>query len=146
MLEIFSSRGITIDNTEHFTKVLGLVKDRCTLLSDFYDQAHYFYEPPSSYDEESVRPKWDNNKKDFFVQYCQRLDAGEIHDLPANVFETIFKDLATEKNIKMGELQMIFRVILVGSKTGPGVFAIAETIGRDATIERIENALKVFHA
>ena len=146
VLEIFASRGISVDDSEYLNKVMNLVRDRCTLLSDFYDQGHYFYQPPSSYDEESVRPKWDDNKKDFFVQYCQRLDAGEIHELPANVFETIFKDLATEKNIKVGELQMIFRVILVGSKTGPGVFVIAETIGRDATIERIENALKVFAA
>ena len=61
-----------------------------------------------------------------------------------SAYETIFKDLATEKNIKVGELQMIFRIMLVGSKMGPAVFVITESIGKDATIERIENALKVF--
>lgn len=142
--DMFSLKGIPIGDDTYFNKVLDLVKDRCTLLTDFYEQAHYFYLAPSVFDEVSVRSKWDDNKKDFFVEYCHRLDTGEIQDLPANVFETIFKDLATEKNIKVGELQMIFRVILVGSKTGPGVFTIAETIGKDATIGRIENALTLF--
>ena len=52
----------------------------------------------------------------------------------------------TEKNSKVGELQMILRVFLVGSKMGPGLFIIAETIGKLNTLERIENALKVFEA
>ena len=143
--EIFSAKNISISDEIYFTKVLNLVKDRCYLLTDFYDQAAYFFIPPQEYDEASVKPKWDENKKDFFKEYCNRLsESGNIELLPFSVYETIFKDLATERNIKVGELQMIFRVMLVGSKTGPAVFVIAETIGRDATIERIENALEVF--
>jgi glutamyl-tRNA synthetase len=34
--------------------------------------------------------------------------------------------------------------MLVGAKFGPGVFEIASTIGKEATIERIEKALEVF--
>ena len=56
------------------------------------------------------------------------------------------KQIATEKNSKVGELQMILRVFLVGSKMGPGLFIIAETIGKTNTLQRIENALKVFVA
>ena len=143
--EIFAAKNIIISDEIYFTKVLNLVKDRCHLLTDFYDQAAYFFISPEVYDEASVKPKWDESKKDFFKQYCNRLlELANIEYLPFTVYETIFKDLATEKNIKVGELQMILRVMLVGSKTGPAVFVIAETIGSDATIERIENALKVF--
>jgi glutamyl-tRNA synthetase len=143
--EVFSAKGITVDDESYFIKVLEMVKDRCTLLTDFYEQAHYFYVPPAAWDEASVKPKWDENKAGFFSEYCNRLlETAQLENLPAAVFETIFKELSTEKNIKVGELQMIFRVMLVGSKTGPGVFVIAETIGRDAVLERIENALKVF--
>ena len=41
---------------------------------------------------------------------------------------------------------MIFRVMLVGSKMGPGVFVIAETIGKAETVLRIEKGIKIFHA
>ncbi len=143
--EVFNAKSIAIDDEIYFLKVLELVKDRCTLLTDFYDQAHYFYVPPTVYDAASVKPKWDEGKAGFFREYSHRLlETAQLEQLPMAVFETIFKDLASETNIKLGELQMIFRVMLVGSKTGPGVFVIAETIGRDATVERIENALSTF--
>ena len=142
--DFFAAEGIIVDDEPYFSKVLELVKDRSTLLPDFYEHAYYFFIPPASYDIASVKPKWDEGKQDFFKEYCNRLLETNMEHLPSTVFETIFKDLATEKNIKVGELQMIFRVMLVGSKTGPGVFIISETIGKDATLERIENALKVF--
>jgi glutamyl-tRNA synthetase len=52
--------------------------------------------------------------------------------------------LATEKNIKPGELQLPFRIMLVGGKFGPPVFEIAATIGKEETIKRITNALGLF--
>ncbi|MEO7307745.1 MAG: glutamate--tRNA ligase, partial [Ferruginibacter sp.] len=58
--------------------------------------------------------------------------------------ETAFKNLATEKDIKPGELQMILRVMLVGTKMGPGVFVIAETIGKEESLSRIKKALIIF--
>ena len=41
---------------------------------------------------------------------------------------------------------MIMRIILVGSKIGPGVFAIAETIGKAETTVRVEKAVVHFSA
>ena len=58
--------------------------------------------------------------------------------------ENTFRELATEKNIKVGDLQMILRVMLVGMKMGPGVFIIADTIGRESTIKRIQFAVALF--
>ena len=67
-----------------------------------------------------------------------------ISNWESGVLEESFKELATEKNIKPGELQMPLRVMLVGGKFGPPVFVIAENIGKTETIKRIENALNVF--
>ena len=54
------------------------------------------------------------------------------------------RNLVAEKNIKPGELLLPMRIMLVGGKFGPAVFQVAELIGRDETIKRIENALKQF--
>jgi glutamyl-tRNA synthetase len=142
--EIFEANGIIINDDEQFAGILELVKERCTLLTDFYDQAVFFYQSPVAYDEASVKPKWDESKYDFFKELISSNNL--IPDWDLNSIETAFKNLATEKNIKLGELQMIFRVILVGTKMGPGVFVIAETIGRTETAGRIEKALVSFSA
>ncbi|MBC7867988.1 MAG: glutamate--tRNA ligase, partial [Gloeobacteraceae cyanobacterium ES-bin-316] len=93
-------------------------------------------------DTDAVKPKWNEEKVEFFKACTTGMPAADNWE--ALAIETAFKDLASEKNIKMGELQMIFRVMLVGSKIGPGVFVIAAAIGREQTVERIENALKIF--
>lgn len=142
--EIFKENGIVINDDAHFTKILDLVKERCTLLTDFFEQASFFYQSPSGYDEASVAPKWDAGKQDYFSELISRYNTSSDWDL--NSIETAFKTLATEKNIKVGELQMIMRIILVGSKMGPGVFVIAETIGKAETISRVEKALARFSA
>ena len=58
--------------------------------------------------------------------------------------ENIFKETATELTIKPGELQLPFRIMLVGGKFGPPVFNIAEILGKEETISRIKKALTVF--
>ena len=82
------------------------------------------------------------SKKEYFHLLTNQLNQLESWD-PLSI-EAIFKQIATEKNIKVGELQMIFRVFLVGSKIGPGVFIIAAAIGKMVTLQRIENAMKIF--
>jgi glutamyl-tRNA synthetase len=55
-----------------------------------------------------------------------------------------FKKLAVLKDIKPGELQLPFRIMLVGGKFGPPVFEIAALLGKSETIQRIDKALLIF--
>jgi glutamyl-tRNA synthetase len=141
---IFADNGIEVSDETFFLSVVDLVKDRCTLLPDFVQQAGYFFSAPQTLDTEAVKPKWNDAKKDFFTEYIQQLTALPTWDMAS--IETSFKDLATAKTIKPGELQLPMRIMLVGGKFGPAVFTIAEMIGKDETIARIKNALSIFEA
>jgi glutamyl-tRNA synthetase len=138
----FAQKGVTIDNEEKFIKVLELVKDRCTLLTDFWQQASFFFVTPKTLDVASVKPKWNEDKAMFFDILSEKFTLLEEWTI-ANI-ETLFKETAAEKNIKMGELQAPFRIMLVGGKFGPTVFDIAALIGRAETIKRIKAALLQF--
>jgi glutamyl-tRNA synthetase len=92
------------------------------------------FKNPLTIDTEAVKPKWNEEKQLFFQELSNVLDAITVWD--AVNIETAFKELALIKNIKVGELQLPFRVMLVGGKYGPAVFQIAEIIGKDETIQR----------
>lgn len=136
---ILESRGAVINNDTLLEKVITLVKDRCTLMTEFYDQSKFFFETPTGLDLPAVKPKWTADKEQFFVTAIEKFES--LADWKAAEAELLFKNLATEKNIKPGEVLMPLRVMLVGGKFGPGVFDIAETIGKKETITRINNAL-----
>lgn len=141
VMQVLNQHEIQTDNNSYLLNVISMVKDRCILFSDFYTQSAYFFRATSEIDIESIKPKWTNEKIDFFQTFiakCQHINNWSLVEI-----ETTFKELATEKNIKVGELQLPFRIMLVGGKFGPGVFHIAEAIGKESTLLRIEKVLDI---
>lgn len=140
--EFFSAKGIKIENDSYFEKILDIVKDRCTLLSDFWEHSFFFFEAPKEFDTAPVLAKWNNTKRSFFETFAGSLKT--VNDWSAASVETLFRQLAEEAAIKPGELQLPLRIMLVGGKFGPPVFNIAEILGKNETINRIERALPAF--
>jgi len=66
--------------------------------------------------------------------------------LVATDTEIAFKVLTEENGFKIGDVMLPFRIMLVGGKFGPHVFDIAALLGKDETINRIEQALVAFTA
>ena len=141
--QILEDRGVIVKDEAFLLKVIDLVKERCTLLPDFYQQSSYFFEQPKEYDLNAVKPKWTDAKTDFYKALIAMLNKSEI-SIEAAAFEEQFKKLAEEKAIKAGELMLPFRIMLVGGKFGPHVFDIAALLGKEETIRRIEKALAEF--
>ena len=138
---IFKNNGLTVNNDNYFHTILNLVKDRCTLLTDFYEQAGYFFKAPTAIDSASILPKWTAEKTAFFEAYINVLLNVPTWDAAAA--EEAFKLLAASHNIKPGELQLPMRIMLVGGKFGPGVFEIAFHIGRENTVSRLQQGLQL---
>jgi glutamyl-tRNA synthetase len=66
-----------------------------------------------------------------------------LPDWNAMEIENSFKLHAAAAGIKPGELQLPFRIMLVGGKFGPPVFEIASKIGKVNTLRRINHVLKM---
>jgi glutamyl-tRNA synthetase len=141
VIPVFRQNDISAENHPQLAKIIDLVKDRCTLLTDFYEHAVYFFQKPteSNIDWPSFQPKWNDAKTDFFIAFIQK--TLEIENWEAAAIEASFKALAAEKAIKIGEVMLPFRIMLVGGKFGPAVFDIAAVLGSEETIERLELAL-----
>jgi glutamyl-tRNA synthetase len=122
-------------------KVAALIKDRCTLLTDIWPNSYFFFETPTEIDTDSIKPKWNEAKTAFFKEVIELFNSAP--EWNGHELENKFKELATAKNIKPGEVLLPLRIMLVGKKMGPGVFEIAEIIGKEETIKRINNVLTV---
>jgi glutamyl-tRNA synthetase len=138
---ILESHGIT-PSDEDILRMIDMIKDRCTLLTDFYVQGCFLFKAPEAFDEAAVMPKWDAGKTAFFSDWSLKLKDLALWDTAS--IENSCKEAAAAGQIKIGEIQMIFRIMLVGSKMGPAVFAIAERLGREETLNRIQKASKLF--
>ena len=137
--KIFEERNISGFDETRLDKIIELIKDRCTLLTEFWDQGSFFFVAPSEIDTSPILPKWNENKNQFFVELIRAysfMNTWEIIDI-----EHTFKELAAASKLKPGELMLPFRIMLVGGKFGPGVFDISALLGKEETMKRIEHAL-----
>jgi glutamyl-tRNA synthetase len=141
---ILEEKGILEMNTDYLTQVISFVKDRCTLLNDFYTQSVFFFQSPATFDLEAVKPKWNAEKANFFQVWMDEI--GLLSEWNAPAIENRFKEIATIHQIKAGELQMPYRIMLVGGKYGPAVFLISELIGVKDCQERIKHFLNLMGA
>ena len=142
VMEVLLAAGVLVSDTIRLDKVIELVKDRCTLLPDFVQHAGFFFKTPGTLDADAVKPKWNEEKKNFFIEWMGRLTLLPVWE--NSTIENSFKELVVQKNIKAGDLQAPLRIMLVGGKFGPPVMQIAELLGKEETILRINNALKIF--
>ncbi len=139
---ILEGKGIAVNADAYLIKVIDTVKDRCTLLPDFYQQAGYFFIVPAVYDLAAVKPKWTDTKTDFFSALITRFT--EAPSWEAMHLEIEFKYLLEETGFKIGDVMLPLRIMLVGGKFGPHVFDIAALLGKEETINRINLALEAF--
>ena len=120
-------------------KVSSAIKERCTLLTDIWPNSFFFFESPKDIDTASIKPKWTKEKSAFFHEAIHLFNESSNWSAPS--LETAFKELAASKNIKAGDVLLPLRIMLVGQKMGPGVFDIAEIIGKTETSNRIAHVI-----
>jgi glutamyl-tRNA synthetase len=133
--------GISISSEAYLDNVITLVKERCSLLTDFTSQSSFFFNTPASFDIDSVKPKWNEAKQQFFAELVLNYEL--CSDWQATTLENNLKEIAATMDLKPGELMLPLRIMLVGGKYGPGVFDIAKMIGKEETIKRMKAFLSL---
>src|SRR5690606_19495819 len=107
---------------KHLESVLALVKDRLTLLTDFWDNASFFFKEPDTYDLDAILKRWNDEKTAFFTDIIGGFEAFEPWH--SEELESFYKLAIQASGMKMGELMLPLRIMLVGGKFGPHVFDI----------------------
>jgi glutamyl-tRNA synthetase len=138
--KIFDQVGLSASD-DKLEKVIALVKERCSVLTDFVEQAKFFFQTPQQWDLDAIKPKWNDAKQAFFGDAITYFQNQINWDTPTDL-ENGFKELAAAKQIKAGEVLLPLRIMLVGGKFGPGVFDIASVIGKEETVTRIKTVLE----
>ncbi|CAN5408513.1 glutamate--tRNA ligase [soil metagenome] len=142
--KLFEEKGIVITDDKKFETVVELVKERCTLLPDFVQQAAFFFQLPVAIEVSAIKPKWDEKKNLFFIELIRAFELAVLWQ--HEELEKEFKEMAAAHQLKPGELMLPLRIMLVGGKFGPGVFDIAGIIGKEETVKRIQHTLALLQS
>ncbi|MBK5719599.1 glutamate--tRNA ligase [Dysgonomonas sp. Marseille-P4677] len=127
-------------NIEYVETVVGLVKERVNFVKELWDQSFFFFQSPSSYDEKVVKKRWKEDSPALMSELIDVLKG--IEDFSAHNQEEIVKAWIESKNYHLGNIMNAFRLAIVGESKGPHMFDITATIGKEATLSRLEKAIR----
>ena len=134
-LKILSQKNV-ISSQEIVEKIVALIRDRATFITDFWELSSFFFIAPTQYDEKAMKKQWKENSSEILDKIVNILSSQE--DFSSANTEHIVKEFITNNGFSLGQVMPLIRLALVGDMKGPHIFDIAEIIGKDETIKRLE--------
>jgi len=128
---------------KYIAKAIGYMKERVGFVSELWDQSFFFFTRPETYAEKNVQKFWKPDTAGLMIELIGLLDT--ISDFKSDAMEPIVLNWITQKDYKMGAVMNAFRLSLVGESKGPHLFDIAGMIGKEETILRIRQAIKILN-
>lgn len=136
---ILEQKGIKVEEFP-VQKIIDLVKDRATFISDFWELTHYFFQAPISYDPQIIKKRWKEDTPQMLEEIIQLLL--NIKEFNPIALESAIIQFIEEKQYNMGQVLNTIRLSLVGSSQGPSVFEIVSILTADETVRRIKKAIQ----
>ncbi len=121
--------------------IVKMVKERAIFVNDLWDLSQFFFIPPTEYDPKAIKKAWKEDTPNLMHELTRVLI--DITDFSSDIVSQTVKGWITGKEIGFGKIMMPLRIALVGSLQGPDLFEIASVIGKEDTIQRIENAIEI---
>jgi len=139
-LQVILKRNGIVKEDEFVVEVCGQLKERATFVKEIWEEGKYYFIPPKEYDEKIIRKKWSEKTPKFLIELKSRFEG--ISKFNSENIENEFKSFLDEKNILMGSLLPVLRLSLTGLGMGPSLFNIAELLGKEEVVNRMESAIK----
>lgn len=137
---VLKEKGISVSDTTA-AKVCGLIKERATFVSDFWELSSYFFEAPKTYDEKVAAKFWKGENPARIAALRGILSS--IDNFSAPNTEEIVHNWITSNELPMGQVMNSLRLAIVGESKGPGMFEIMAVIGKEETLRRIDAAIEI---
>lgn len=121
--------------------VVSLMKERAVFVQDIWEQGYFFFISPTSYDPKNAKKAWKEDTAKLMLELVEMYKNQE--DFKAEALQERTKAWIGEKEVGFGKVMQPLRLALVGSLQGPDLFVIAEYIGKQESIARIQKAIEV---
>lgn len=142
LVPILEKQGFPVESKsrEWLTRMTEICREKLTTLNDIVALTDYFFVEPERYEEKAVKKQW--TKEDSLARMEAIQGAlGDVEAWTAEALHERFEALAAEHEAGLGKFVHPFRLALTGKSVGPGVFELAELLGKETCEQRMQRAM-----
>lgn len=133
--------GIEEKEEEYILRVIGLLKERLFILSQFWELGSYFFIPPEQYDIDGFAKYVRKGKAEIKEERIGEVIKSfkNLKKFDSETVEGCVRNVAECMSIKPALVIHPIRFALTGKTVGPGLFELMEILGKEECIRRLEH-------
>jgi len=138
LINALAEHGISCEPAKA-EQIVGVMKERVSFPKDFWMEARYFFQAPTSYDEQVVSKKWNPQVSAALAAYATALSS--TADPSAESLKALFNQTAEAQGMKPGQVLQMLRVAVTGAAAGPDLFETLAILGTTEVAQRLQAAV-----
>jgi glutamyl-tRNA synthetase len=135
--ELFKEK-IKSNKEQQIKSSLKFLKNKAKTLEDIYNNSKYIILDEINFNQEDLKLIDDKAKK-IISEFTNKIK--ELKDLNKENLEPLVNDLIKSNEANFKSVGQPLRVVLTGSKFGPGIYDIIISLGREEVQKRLENKI-----
>lgn len=142
VLPIMRKNGIDVDARprEWLLEMATICQEKIPTLNHIIGYTDFFFKRPDSYDEKGMRKHFGQPDSTIAIQTALAA-MQEADPWSRDILKAKYEHAAEAKGLKIGALVNATRLALTGKTVGPGLYELAELLGRDEAIVRMKQAM-----
>ena len=127
---------------DYSTEVINLIKERCSLLSEFENEGSYFFGDSVSIDAKEANKVFTEEALiilKFLVEGFKELTNWQVRDI-----KNLFNEVMEKKEVGMASVGKPLRLAITGRMNSASVDETSLVLGKDKVINRVEEVIKSY--
>ncbi|HOV74875.1 MAG TPA: glutamate--tRNA ligase [Candidatus Hydrogenedentes bacterium] len=143
VLPILNAAGFDTSSksAEWLTRMTAICQEKIKVLNDIVPYTDFFFAEPAAYEEKAVRKLWQANGAADTMRTIRDTMA-ELDVLTADSLKQRYEALAESSGQGVGHYIHPTRLALTGKSVGPGLYELAELLGKETCLARIDRAIQ----
>ena len=129
---------ITADKAQKIKNSLSFLKNKAKTLEDIYRNSQYIISDKVNFNDDDLK-LIDKTSKKIISEFHGKIS--ELNKFNRETLEPIINDLIKSNNTNFKGVGQPLRIVLTGSKFGPGIYDIIVSLGKDEVIKRLGNKI-----
>ena len=142
LLELLVPTSNQFKQDDYSTKVINLIKERCSLLPEFENEGSYFYDDPIAIDSKDASKVFTEQAiviLKFLVEDFKELTKWQVEDI-----KNLFNEVMEKNEVGMASIGKPLRLAITGRMNSASVDETSLVLGKDKVIERVEEVIKSY--
>ena len=142
LLELLVPTSKQFKQDDFSAKVINLIKERCSLLSEFENEGSYFYDDSvvvDSKDASKVFTEQAVTILKFLVEGFKELTNWQVEDI-----KSLFNEVMEKNEVGMASVGKPLRLAITGRMNSASVDETSLVLGQEKVIKRVEDVIKSY--